>query len=107
METLYHNDRNADLALYYDQATFKAFESLSKRPWLDESNAIEQALQKHAQDIWQLIQKDDTSVYLAGLEHVSAMLDNTMAKTAGSSSRWRWLRQDLQEQGRWFELLYT
>lgn len=107
METLYHNDRNADLSLYYDQATFKAFESLSRRPWLDEGNAIEQALQQHAQDIWNLIQEDNTSVYLAGLEHVSATLNDVMSKTAGSSSRWRWLRQDLQEQGRWFELLYS
>lgn len=106
MEVLYHNDKNSDLASYYDQATFKAFEGLSKRPWLGESNAIEQALHQHAQDIWNLIQDEHTCVYLAGLERISTALDEAMAKITGAS-RWRWVRQDLTEHGRWFELLYS
>lgn len=107
MEVLYHNEKNTDLSLYYDQATFKAFEGLSKRPWLDEGNAIEQTLHQHAKDIWQLIQDEHTYVYLAGLERISTALDEVMAKTIDSSSRWRWTRQDLTEHGRWFELLYS
>jgi len=107
METLYHNDRNDDLAHYYDQGTFRAIDGLSRRPWLGEENAIEQTLQQHAQDIWALMQDDHTFVYLAGLERISAAMDKTMAEAAGSGSRWRWVRQDLIQQGRWSELLYN
>lgn len=107
MEMLYHNDRNTDLALYYDQNTFQAIESLSHRSWLGEGNAIEQTLQQHARDMWELIQDDRTFVYLAGLERISTAMDEAMAEAAGSGSRWRWMRQELGQQGRWSELLYS
>jgi ferredoxin--NADP+ reductase len=107
MEVLYHNDRNADMTLYYDQATFKAIEGLSKGPWLGEDNAITHTLEQHAQDIWDLMQDDRTCVYLAGLEKISGALDEAMSKVAGSKNRWNWMRRDLQEQGRWAELLYS
>ncbi|KOR31452.1 oxidoreductase [Achromatium sp. WMS2] len=107
MEMLYRNDKNADLTLYYDQDTFKAFEALSRKPWLGEENAIEQALQHHAQDVWNLMQDDNTFVYLAGLEKISTALDAAMSQAAKSANRWRWLRQEMMEQGRWAELLYS
>jgi ferredoxin--NADP+ reductase len=107
MERLYHNDRNNDLANYYDQRTFKAIEGLSRRPWLGEEKSLDQALQQHAQDIWTLMQDEHTCVYLAGLERISLTLDKAMAEAAGSENRWRWARQELMRQGRWSELLYS
>ena len=98
---------DADLALYYDQVTFKAFEGLSRRPWVGEDDAIERTLQQHAQDIWDLLQEDNTFVYVAGLERISTALDKAMSEAASSESRWRWTRQDLMQQGRWSELLYN
>ncbi len=106
MEMLYRNERNADLANYYDEATFKAYESLSSRPWMGEENAIEMSLEHNAAAIWSLMQEDNTYVYLAGLEKLSGALDEKMAEAAGSSTRWMLLRQLLQEQNRWSELLY-
>ncbi len=107
MEMLYHNDRNADLSNYYDEATFEAYEGLSRRPWMGEEDAINQSLEQNAEAIWSLMQEDNTYVFLAGLEKLSGALDEKMAQAAGSSARWKLLRQSLQEQNRWSELMYV
>jgi ferredoxin--NADP+ reductase len=107
MEILYQNDQNDDMAQYYDQATYQAIAGLSQRPVLGgEADAIQRTVQEHAQDIWTLIQDENTYVYLAGLERISDALDKVMPEVAGSAGRWRWARQELREQGRWSELLY-
>ncbi len=107
MEMLYRNERNDDLANYYDEATFKAVEGLSKRPWMDEGNAIERTVEKNAEEIWALMQDDNTYVYIAGLEKTGTVLDRKMAEVAGSETRWRLVRQIMQEQNRWAELFYS
>lgn len=106
MEKLYHNDENNDLTNYYDQATFQAFDSISKRSWVGEEKALKKTLQDHAKEIWELMQDERTHVYLAGLEKVSDALEKAMVEAAGSASKWRWARQDLVEQKRWSELFY-
>jgi ferredoxin--NADP+ reductase len=106
MEQLYRNVKNNDLAHYYDEATFQAFEGVGERSWSGEETVIESSLRENAEDVWQWLQDDKTHVYLAGLEKLSLSLDKVMVDLAGSESRWKWLRQDLIEQKRWSELLY-
>jgi len=107
METLYRNDLKNDLDKYYDQKTFKAFEGLSKRPWMQrEDDGLHHVLQENAQEIWDLMQHPKTHVYLAGLQNTAADFEKSMLEVAGSNARWHWTREEMIEQGRWSELIY-
>ena len=107
METLYRNDLKNDLDEYYDQKTFKAFEGLSHRPWMQsEENGLHDVLLENAHDIWEFMQKPKTHVYLAGLPKTEHDFEDAMSDAAGSSARWRWTREEMKEQNRWSELIY-
>lgn len=107
-EKLYQNDIRNDLANYYDQETFQAFEGLSHRPWMDrEDTGLSQVLEDNAEEIWELMQDPGTHVYLAGLPKTAQDFYKVMAKMAGSEARWRWMREEMIEQQRWSELLYS
>jgi ferredoxin--NADP+ reductase len=106
-ENLYQNDIRNDLANYYDQETFQAFEGLTHRPWIDkEDTGLSQVLEDNAAEIWELIQDPKTHVYLAGLPKTAEDFYKAMAKIAGSETRVRWMREEMIEQKRWSELLY-
>lgn len=108
METLYRNDLKNDLDKYYDQKTFQAFEGLSKRPWMrHENHGLQNILQENAQDIWDLMQNPKTHVYLAGLQKTEADFEKIMLEVAGSNARWHWTREEMIEQNRWSELIYS
>jgi len=106
-ENLYRNDVQNDLDEYYDQKTFRAFEGLSKRPWMSkDDDGLGDLLDENAEEIWQLIQEPNTHVYVAGLEQTQSNFEKVMQRVAGSHARWRWLREEMIEQGRWSELIY-
>lgn len=106
MELVYHNDFKKDLGLYYDNASFRAFDAVSPRPYLDAEPAFEKAVSAHSEDTWQLLQDPKTYVYLAGLQESAAKFQQAMAGLAGSESAWVQMRGELQAQGRFAELLY-
>jgi ferredoxin--NADP+ reductase len=107
-ETLYRNEINNDLDNYYDQKTFRAFEGLSKRPWMhQDEDGLHDVLSDNAEEIWQLMQDPQTHVYLAGLEKTKTNFEQIMQKVAGSNARWRWMTEEMKEQQRWSELLYS
>ncbi len=107
-EKLYRNDINSDLDKYYDQKTFQAFEGLSKRPWMDhEDDGLHDVLSENAEEIWELIQDPKTHVYLAGLEKTRDKFEVIMQKVAGSNARWKWMMEEMKEQNRWSELIYS
>ncbi len=105
-EMLYMNDINHDLANYYDQATFKAIQSLSKGVLNDEGDALNNGVEANASEIWALLQEPKTHVYLAGIKKIAAAFDASMAKMAGSESQWQAFKQTLIEEKRWSELTY-
>jgi hypothetical protein len=41
------------------------------------------------------------------LPKTAADFYKVMAKIAGSEARWRWMREEMLEQQRWSELLYS
>lgn len=106
MELVYMNDRRNDLANYYDQATFKAFEAVSPKPYLDAPIELARTLEKNAQEIWQLLQDPNTYVFVAGLEKVRDMMEGAMSNIAGSAQEWTAKKADLIARGRWAELIY-
>ena len=107
MELLYMNDQNADLANYYDEATFKAFSGVARRKHLGEEEGLARTLEENAQEAWELVQHPDTYVFVAGLAKVVPALDRAMAQAAGSPERWHELKDRLRGEGRWSELIYN
>lgn len=105
-DMLYMNDQNADLANYYDQATFQAIQSLSQGLLKDEGDALQSGVDANAEEIWALLQDPKTHVYLAGMKKIAAAFDASMAKKAGSESAWQALKQGLIDERRWSELTY-
>ena len=105
-EMLYMNDINQDLTNYYDQATFKAIQSLSQGVLKDEGDALQNGVEANASEIWSLLQEPKTHVYLSGIKKIAAAFDASMAKMAGSETQWQAFKQALIEDKRWSELTY-
>jgi ferredoxin--NADP+ reductase len=107
MDLLYENDEQGDLSNYYDETSFKAFRALIKRPMASDSDALQAAVQDHADDIWQQVQTPNTFVYLAGLDKIAATFGAVMVKAAGSETAWNRQLNRLRSEGRWSELIYS
>jgi ferredoxin--NADP+ reductase len=106
MDLLYMNDKNKDLANYYDKETFKAFESLSPRPHVDEPEDFGKSLRENKGEVWDLIKDPKTYVYVSGLAKLEETLEKTLAELAGSAEEWKALKQQMVAQGRWSTLFY-
>jgi ferredoxin--NADP+ reductase len=106
LEMLYQNEKNNDLAQYYDETTFEAFKALSPRPNWADPIAWDQAIAERGDELWQLLDNDNTYVYVAGLEKMRDELDAVFGRLAGSEETWRKRKASLAAEMRWVELLY-
>jgi ferredoxin--NADP+ reductase len=106
LEMLYLNDANADLANYYDQPTFRAFQAVSPRPAFDAPIALDQALERNAAEVWDMINRPNCRVYIAGMTKMLDQVDKALTTAGGSSEAWRKRRAELSANGRWVEVLY-
>jgi ferredoxin--NADP+ reductase len=105
-EMLYMNDLNADLANYYDQATFQAIQGLRGGLLSDDADAVSAGVEQHAAEVWDLVCSPNTHIYLAGMKKIAASFDASMARLAGSAEQWQTIKQGLIEDRRWSELTY-
>lgn len=106
MELVYLNDVRKDLGLYYDDQSFKAFEAVSPRPYLNVPPSIDRALADNAEEIWNMIESPNTYVYLAGLIDSARNFEHAMRDMAGSERAWTEKREHLISENRYAELLY-
>ncbi len=106
LEMLYMNDENSDLASYFDQPTFKAFQAVSPRPAFDAPVALGKALEQNAAEVWEMLKKPDTRVFVAGTGNMLAVVDKTMGELAGSAREWASVHGRLVSSKRWSEVLY-
>ncbi|MDH2916180.1 MAG: oxidoreductase [Gallionella sp.] len=106
LEMLYMNDANNDLANYYDQPTFKAFQAVSPRPAFNEPVAMDKALEQNAAEVWEMVNSPNSRIYVAGLTKMLTKIDKAMSAIAGSTEAWSAKRKELVAIGRWVELLY-
>lgn len=106
LDLLYLNDKNGDIATYYDEATFKAFEALSPRPHFDEPVDMYATIYENAAEAWDLIQDPKTHVYVSGLSKLEEDLDKVFSVAAGTPEVWETVKAELIEQGRWSTLFY-
>lgn len=106
LEMLYMNEENKDLANYFDQKTFKAFQAVSPRPHFNAPVALDKALEQNAAEVLAMVRKPDTYVYIAGAEAMLGMIDKTMADLSGSAAEWQQNKANLVAAGHWNEVLY-
>jgi ferredoxin--NADP+ reductase len=106
LELLYLNDANDDLASYFDEPTFKAFQAVSPRPALDMPIALDKALEQNAAEVWEIVSGPDSRVFVAGMAQMLDTIDKAMANIAGSSEAWMAKRGELVAANRWLEVLY-
>ena len=106
LEMLYMNDQNRDLANYFDQATFKAFQAVSPRPHFGESPALEATLDHHADEVLDMLRQADTQVYIAGPQPMLERVETTLSGLVGGPEHWNVLRQTLVDSARWNAVLY-
>ncbi len=106
LDMLYMNDVNKDFALYYEKANFKAFEALSPRPAFNAPPDLEHVLAENSFDVWEMLQKPNTYVYIAGLMDAARNFEKAMVVRAGSEGAWFGKLAELMEQKRYAEVLY-
>jgi ferredoxin--NADP+ reductase len=106
LEMLYMNEQNADLALYYDEASFKAFQAVSPRPQMSAFSALGRTVEEHANELRGLLEDPRTHLYLAGPEALKESTEVALARITGAPGRWAVLRQAFVAGGRWHEALY-
>jgi sulfite reductase alpha subunit-like flavoprotein len=106
LEMLYMNDINNDLANYYDQPTFKAFQAVSPRPVFDQPIELDKAIEQNAAEMWEMLDSIDCRLYIAGTSAMLGMVETALMGVAGSADAWRAKRDQLVAAGRWAEVLY-
>lgn len=106
LEMLYMNDENSDLANYFDQKTFKAFQAVSPRPAFEVPAALDKALESNAAEVWKMLQGADTRVFIAGAEAMLEDVEKALSGIAGSPAAWQAKKAELVASGRWNEVLY-
>ena len=106
LEMLYMNEENKDLALYYDQATFRAFQAVSPRPHFGAPVALDRAIEQNAAEVWDMLQGADTRVFIAGPQTLLATMDKALGVIVGSADAWSTLRHGIVAAGHWHEVLY-
>ena len=106
LEMLYMNDENSDLANYFDQPTFKAFQAVSPRPALDAPVALGAELERNSVEVWNMLQRQNTRVFVAGTENLLPAIEQAMIRLAGSGAAWLRVENALKSSGRWSEVLY-
>ena len=106
LELLYMNDKRDDFALYYDEETFESIQALSPRPNWADPIAWDFAIEDRSDEILSMLDDENTYVYVAGLVPIRDALDKVFATMIGSAESWSKKKAELQEAGRWVELLY-
>ncbi len=106
LELLYMNQQRDDFAQYYDEETFTAIKALSPRPDWSDPIAWDYALEERAEEIWDLLLKPDTYVYVAGVSQIRTSLDELFSDMRGSAEIWQKKKDELVQAGRWVELVY-
>ncbi len=106
LELLYMNDKRDDFALYYDEETFESIKALSPRPNWADPIAWDYAIEDRSGEILSILEDENSYVYVAGLIPIRDALDKLFANMVGSPESWAKKKAELEDAGRWVELLY-
>jgi len=106
LDLLYMNDKNNDLTNYYHEDTFNAYSALADKPLAGDERGLENSLKENLEEAWDLINKPNTYIFIAGLAKISSSLDMVMTHAAGSEQTWNDLKQKLKDEKRLSKLIY-
>ena len=106
LDLQYMNDVDKDMANYYTEKTFKAYQSITNKYYMHDGEALQQTMEDNAHEAWEMMQDPKTYVFVAGSKKTSKLLDKALAGYAGSEEAWNEMKQKLEAEGRWSELIY-
>ena len=101
LDLLYLNDVDKDLGNYYQEETFKAFQSVSDKYLMNDQEALELTLEDHAKEAWEMLQDPKTYVFLAGTYKAEDAFEKVIGEQAGSEEQWATFKQKLIDEGRY------
>ncbi|WP_281613011.1 ferredoxin-NADP reductase [Flammeovirga sp. SubArs3] len=106
LDMLYMNHKNNDLTNYYDEDTFEALQAVSPRPrWSDPIN-LDAVLEGKSYELKQMLNQNNTHIYVAGYKDVLEKLDQAFSNILGSEKRWNNRKAELIAGGKWAEVIY-
>jgi ferredoxin--NADP+ reductase len=73
---------------------------------MDDPIPLDETLEKHSKEVWEMLLKPDTHVYIAGQEKMMPPLDKAFTKMAGGADKWERRKAELVAGKRWAELIY-
>lgn len=106
LDLLYLNDKDGDLTNYYDQKTFEAFYALSPRPAWADPIAMDKMIEEQAEEIRDMLSKNNTYIYVAGYDKILSQLDLAFSNIVGSSEKWETRKAELKAGKKWAEIIY-
>ncbi|MDH4199535.1 MAG: FAD-binding oxidoreductase [Spirochaetia bacterium] len=102
LESLYMNDQNNDIGQYYTIETFKAFQALS-----GDKKYVQHQLRDNIEVIWDLMKRDNFSLYICGLKGVEAGITEVFNGIAvGQGLSWPDLLNRYKTEKRWHIEVY-
>jgi ferredoxin--NADP+ reductase len=93
------NDERNDLPQYHDQETFKAFEAVSPRPYMDDPIALDRSVEENAEEIRAMLDDPNIYAYIAGLDIIRDLLDKGLSEIEGSKDAWARRKTDVANNG--------
>ena len=106
LDLLYLNDKEGDMTNYYDEKTFEAFSALSPRPHWADPIAMDKMIEGQAEEIREMLSKNNTYVYVAGYDKILVQLDNAFSNIIGSNEKWETRKAELKAGKKWAEIIY-
>jgi ferredoxin--NADP+ reductase len=106
LELLYLNDKDGDLTNYYDEKTFEAFYALSSKPLWADNIEIEKIIEGKADEIKEMLSKNNCYIYVAGYGKILHQLDIAFSSILGSQEKWQTRKSELIAGKKWAEIIY-
>ena len=106
LELLYMNEKDGDLTQYYDEDTFEAFHALSPRPQWADPIALDVVLEEKGAEIKDMLNRNNTHVYVAGYEKIVPKLNKAFGSILGGEENWRLRKAELIAGSKWAEIIY-
>ena len=105
-ELLYMNERLDAFARYNEQGSFLATSAVSPRPHWDAPIALMDSLEQQSAQLMALLRSESGTLFVAGREDVISVLEQVILEHLDANEDWAQMKADLQNAGRWQELVY-
>jgi ferredoxin--NADP+ reductase len=84
----------------------KPFSALSPRPQWADPIAMDKMIEGQAEEIQEMLSKNNTYIYVAGYDKILTQLDIAFSNIMGSKEKWETRRAELKAGKKWAEIIY-